>query len=499
MPTTFLFEFNWSGDGITWIDEAANVFGAKIESGMSGGLLDSVAALGTCVLTLDNATQRYSPDYAAGSLYGTLLPRRQMRVRATDGVTFWPIFRGLVDRIVPEAGAFGRRRVVIECVDGIALLAYQRVSLPLQTNQRADQLIAALVSAAYTPPVTNYHASAETFDIAADGWLADQTPALEAIRQCAESDFGRFFIARDGTPTFYDRRSFFAPLTPALTLNAHPFALIVRRDAETIFNVVKVIAHPRATVGLVSVLAQANGALHIPPIGPGGPGTRKVTLHFRDATGNIIGGTGVIIPLVAYTDYAINEKADGSLGDYTTSPYFAIAAPDVRASEITLTLQNSALGPLFATKLQVRGQPVTTYDPVTQTREDTASQSAYQKRTLTHDLPLSADVIVAESLAAYLLDRYRAPFTRVESVTIRNEPVLNGTNIFSLNLFDAIRLTDSQTGINNLLCRIVGQRLEITPQQFTLTWRTERADDRTYWNLGVVGYSELDLTTRLAV
>lgn len=499
MPTSFLFEFNWSGDGTTWIDESANVFGAKIAAGMPPGFPESVAQIGTCILTLDNASQRYSPDYASGALFGSLLPRRQMRVRATDGVSTWPIFRGFIERIAPEAGAFSRRRVVIECVDGIALLAHQRVSLPLQTNQRADQIIAALVSATYTPPATNYHAGTDAFSIAADGWLADQTTALKAIRQCAESEFGRFFIQTDGTPTFFDRRYFFVPVSPPLTLNANPFALIVRRDAEQVYNVIKVIAHPRATVGTLSVLAQANGALHIPPVGPSGPGTRTVTLHFRDATGNIIGATGVITPLVPNTDYTINEKADGSLGDYTTSPYFAIATPDVRASEITLTLQNSALGPLFATKLQVRGQPVTTYDPVTQTREDAASQAAYQKRTLTHDLPLSADVVLAEALAAYLLDRYKAPFTRIESVTIRNEPVINGTNVFSLKLFDVISLSDAQTGISNLLCWISGLRLEITPEAFTLIWLTERADDRLYWNLGITGYSELGSTTRLAV
>ncbi len=500
MPTSFRFEVNWSGDGVTFSDESANVLQAQVKLGMGAGFLSAVADVGTCALTLDNATMRYSPDNAAGALYGQLVPRRQLRVRATDGLTTWTIFRGFIERIAPEAGVYGRRRVLIEGVDAIALLKFQRISLPLQQNQRADQLIATIVSATYTPPATNYRPGNDTFDVAADQWNAEHTAALSAIQQCAESEFGRFFIQRDGTPTFYDRRWAFAPLTPALTLNASPITLAVRRDADQVYNSVKVIAHPRATLSLIGVLAQANSALRIPPIGPSGAGVRDVTLRFRDAsTGQFVGGTGLIVPLVPYVDYAINEKPDGSLADYTASPYFALSVTAALATEIKLRLQNSALGALYATKLQVRGQAIIAYDPLIFSREDTGSQAAYQKRALTHDLTLSADADLAESLATYLLDRYSSPFTRVDSVTIQNDALINSTNVFSLNLFDLLSLTDSQTGISAMLCWIVGLRLHITPAGFTLTWLTERADDRVYWSLGVVGRGELGTNTRLAV
>ena len=34
MAITFAFQFNWSGDGVTWIDESTNVWGCDIHAGM---------------------------------------------------------------------------------------------------------------------------------------------------------------------------------------------------------------------------------------------------------------------------------------------------------------------------------------------------------------------------------------------------------------------------------------------------------------------------------
>ncbi|MHB8625616.1 MAG: hypothetical protein ACYDBJ_04500 [Aggregatilineales bacterium] len=461
------------------------------------GPIEYVAEVGTCTLTLDNSSGRYSPDNAGGPLYGNLLPRRAVKVTASDGVTNWTLFAGYVDKIEPEAGSYSARHVIIECIDAIGLLAFQRISLPLQQNMTADQLISQVVAATYTPASTNYQTGATPFDVAADQWSADRTTALDAIKESAESEFGRFFIQRDGTPTFYARRYFFAPTTPVLSLTtSNPFALTVGRDIAQVFNLIKVVAHPRNTLSMIQVLASATSSVLIPPIGPLGAGIRIVTLHFHDATGNPIGGTTLQIPLTATTDYVVNEKKDNSGVYYTTSPAFTIAVTDVRGSEITITMTNAALGVLYANTLQIRGQAITSYDPVTQTAQDAASQTAYQKREWTHDLPLSADVDFAQSLAAYLLDRYAQPFTRVDAVSIHNDPVINGTNVFSVKLFDQLTVSDPQTGLSNVALWVIGLRLQITPDDFLITYVTERSDDRVWW---ILGTSPLGTNTRLAV
>src|SRR5512140_1412291 len=82
MSTSFLFEVDWANSG-TWVDESARILSARIRSGFKEGtaLTELVAPVGACTLVLDNSTQRYSPDYGSGPLYGNLLPRRPIRVR----------------------------------------------------------------------------------------------------------------------------------------------------------------------------------------------------------------------------------------------------------------------------------------------------------------------------------------------------------------------------------------------------------------------------------
>jgi hypothetical protein len=91
------------------------------------------------------------------------------------------------------------------------------------------------------------------------------------------------------------------------------------------------------------------------------------------------------------------------------------------------------------------------------------------------------------------------PLTNVERVTIQNSPVIGSVNVFSIGLFDVLSVSDSQSGVNGLACYVIGLELDIAADGFTLTFHTTRADDRIYWNLGVVDYGELGTNTRLAV
>src|SRR5258708_12374220 len=97
MTITFLFEVDWANSG-SWIDESAQVLLARVASGFKEGvpLTERVAALGTCSLTLDNSSQRYSPDYASGPLYGNLLTRRPIRVRPPHALTTSTAFRAYI-------------------------------------------------------------------------------------------------------------------------------------------------------------------------------------------------------------------------------------------------------------------------------------------------------------------------------------------------------------------------------------------------------------------
>ncbi len=621
MATTFKLEFDWNNDG-SWTDEATYLITAKLSLGFKGRLMvRRLAEPGQATLVLDNSSQRFSPDYSSGILYGKLLPRRPFRLRATDGVTTWTVWRGFIESISPDAGSYGKRQVTITCVDMLTVLAGQRGSLPLQAGLRADQLITGainlglgapaasatitlaanpadgdtvtingqayrfkntivsafdvkigaantdtaanlkaavntdngsgtlylggttrltgitasvatnVVTLAATMPgaignsyplaksganitisgaaftggadrpagLTNYRAGNEVYDTAGDQWTGDQTPITRIIEDCVTSEYGAFFVQRDGTLTFYDRRWFFTPLTTALTLDStSPFVLTLERNMEQVYNSVKTVIHPRATAGAVDVVAQIIKPVRIPPVSGAGAGSATITLHYRDALGNQVGATELVTPLVPYTDFTVKRDPNVYGDDYTVSPLFSFGVLDVRGSEIVIPVYSYETFPLYVNLLNVRGKAITAYDPVVFSADDATSQAAYLKRLLTIDLPLSADALFGNALATYLLDRYKTPFTNLDTVTIRNVDVVGSTNVFSLNLFDVLALTDAQTGLSGMQGYIQGFTLGLDAARFELVWQISRADQQQYWNLGVVGYGELGTNTRLA-
>jgi hypothetical protein len=154
----FRLEFNWSGDGSTWVDESKYLIGCDLETGfrqIAEPVLPFVAEPGICHILLNNVSQRFSPDYSAGPLFGLLLPRRVVRVLATDGVSTWPLFRGQIHRIQPEMGKLGNRQSLVIAHDMLAILANQRISLPLQQGKRSDELVRAIVNEALDAPAAS--------------------------------------------------------------------------------------------------------------------------------------------------------------------------------------------------------------------------------------------------------------------------------------------------------------------------------------------------------
>ena len=248
--------------------------------------------------------------------------------------------------------------------------------------------------------LTNYRAGNEVYDTAGDQWTGDQTPITGIIEDCVTSEYGAFFVQRDGTLTFYDRRWFFTPLTTALTLDStSPFVLTLERNMEQVYNSVKTVIHPRATAGAVDVVAQIIKPVRIPPVSGAGAGSATITLHYRDALGNQVGATELVTPLVPYTDFTVKRDPNVYGDDYTVSPLFSFGVLDVRGSEIVIPVYSYETFPLYVNKLKVRGKAITTYDPVVFSADDASSQAAYLKRLLTIDLPLSADELFGNALA----------------------------------------------------------------------------------------------------
>ncbi|MBN1679580.1 MAG: LamG domain-containing protein [Anaerolineae bacterium] len=720
MTTSFLVAVDWDHNG-TWTDETSRVYDIDIRSGFDAPG-EPVAAVGRCRLVLANDDQRFSPEYAAGPLAGKLLPRRAVRVRATDGTTIWTLFRGYVECITPDAGQYGAHCAVIDCVDGLSLLARQTIGVPHEDSKAVDAAVGAAVSAAYTPPSTSYDDNADVLSHYGRSWQPEHTSCRDALREICEAVYGRFLVARDGTAVFQskdtrqdssgaaaclagvtyadrvrrtlstrlvgywplseqngtvaadtsgndfdgtaagvawgadgigddqtaatfdgsatvdvfssglagamdtaeftlalwikptaacwqgptNRRPVFfwadtnnriymgkyaeggfgvtylaggvsrgvsrsglssetdwlhvavtvsasanelrwywngtqygstitglgtwsgaitlavigamntTPDCPWLGGIAHvalwdtalsadqiaklaaPFRpgavdeLDVSLGIERVINRCAVTVYPVETVGTLTEIWRARTVLHLAP-----GQTRVIHAPFRDENGERVAAVDVVEP-VASTDYTVNDQADGTGFDYTESPHFSLSA-DIEATRATITLTNTAIGPLYVTLLTVRGKPIRVYDPITIEAGDESSQDTYEVRAQVFDLPMQTDLVFAETLADYVIGRCKDPAMSASRVIVRSRDVIGDTNVFSLDLCDRVLVSDPESGIDTLLHTVCALEYHIDRAGYTVMLWLERADDQLYWHLEQDGFSEIGSTTRLGL
>lgn len=220
MATSFTVEIDWAASG-SWTDETSRVIRVQTRAGFARPG-DAVASVGRAELTLDNSDGRFSPGNTSSPLYGDLLPRRAVRIKASDGTTTWTLWRGYIERIQPAAGEHGAQRCMIACVDGLALLEQQRVGVAHEDSKPVDDAVAVVVSAAYTPPATDYADNGDDLADYGRSWQPERTSARAALREIAEAVYGRFWISRDGTATYWSRdERQDASVVPALVLGPY--------------------------------------------------------------------------------------------------------------------------------------------------------------------------------------------------------------------------------------------------------------------------------------
>jgi hypothetical protein len=355
-----------------------------------------------------------------------------------------------------------------------------------------------------TSPANDFEASDTLIPFAGDDWQSDNTNGMTAIADIVKSEGTALFWAqRDGTLEFKDRGYIFrqGAVTPALVVSStHQEAQATLSDEDT-YNAVEVTIRPRR-LKPQGVIAKTNNPVQVPPrsgverwhntpIGAssdGVDGSKVIKLQFTDAeTGIRSAAQNVVLPLVATTNYTLNEQADGSGVDYTngdpaTGILYVFFSVVVNANNIEVSVVNRALGALYAS-LTIYGEALVKYEPITAVAEDEASQIAYGKRTLAVNLPLGSDQAYAEALAAYLLARYKEPQFRVKKLTFNNITSVNGVKLHALHLGDVIDYSDYQHAVSNELYMIRGVNWDWgSPQsgRFTTTFDVFKLDDAPY-------------------
>jgi hypothetical protein len=105
----------------TWTDVTPYVRGMEISRGVNDDW--QLVADGSATVTLSNRDRRFDPFNASGPYYGNLLPRRQIRIRATYAATTYDVFRGFISGWPPEWTDAGYdSTVTLSCFDALQLL-----------------------------------------------------------------------------------------------------------------------------------------------------------------------------------------------------------------------------------------------------------------------------------------------------------------------------------------------------------------------------------------
>lgn len=504
---TLVVECDWNADGDfadTGETITAYVMRMSIHRG-AASKLERMAALGECTIELKNSDKRFSPGYAAGALYPNVKASRHLRVRSTAPVAA-TLFDGRIAEIVPTPNAKGARTCTITAYDDLDRLSRNDVNVALQVNRRSDQLISTVVAAVYTPAATDYGVGDDTYPYAGDTWFfrADdggnlqndysiQGNALDAVRSIVNSEFGRFWIARDGTPTFRARSSFFSAVSSAATFSDSMKGLQVRYASDSILNKVTVTAYPRTIGSTVEVLWKLDKADSFAP-----GEARQYRAAFTDPNNPDIriGGNNVVTP-VANTDYKLNSQADGA-GD-NLSASLTISSFTVYANYAEFTATNTSTRTGYLVRAQVRGQKLTQFNPAVQKSSDSASQTEFDIRRADFDQPLQDSALKAQDLADYLIYDGKDQHEEVTGLVVSNRTDALLTQQLTRVLGELITVSETQTGLSGLKYFIIGEHHEFSEggNHVETTWDLERGRVGEFWILGVAGYSELGTTTRL--
>lgn len=348
-------------------------------------------------------------------------------------------------------------------------------------------------------------------DYAGDQWSSDRVNLLTALQDVMDSEQGWLFIDADNEVQFKNQqwKARLMALAADLTVNNTQAGIDGGMDLSEVWNRAVVTYTPRRTL-TSGVVAQSNSAIKVPGNSGGArhrvsdpitQGMTVVNLPFVDpSTGRRMGAKN-LIPPVPGTDFTVNDRSDGTGSDYTTSGRITITMAST-GSEVQLSFINTATGPLFVRGLQIRGVGIVDYDVQQATFEDSRSQTAYGRHDLgvTLPLPVTNAQVYAESLAGYLLGKFKTPAYRLTSVTFIDTETVGSTALLSLDIGSTITLTDSLTGVSSkryVVLGISGQIDGATVRQ--VSYLIEQLDEQTYWLLDSTTYSVLDSTTRLYI
>ena len=457
---------------------------------------DLVASVGTFVFELDNSASNsnstlgyYSPDHAS---YGDDIDIGQaVTFDITVSAGARRQFTGTIVDVSPSSGPYAERRVTVTAVDDIDRLSYQKVDgLAVLTDTTADEIIDDAIGSGASGDT-----GLDIFPYALDTEQDEKTAKITVIQKAVQSTgMGYFHIDENGVPFFRNRHFRLNHSTDYAETNAYfsdaagtawgtltsvgiqPGSNFVM-SRDDVINKVECEIYKRRVDSSSTVLAKTNADEFLAP-----GETKTITMRYVDANNEAqrVSGMSMVTP-VNGTDYKFSTVEDSDTNDLsgslTVTPTFG-----GNSAEIELTSSAVVGGYVW---LQLRGIGLYQYNPVTIVSEDATSISAYGEKTLRLKMPYQTNVNVAQAIADYIVDNWKDPKTRANSITfIANESSHAMSAATLANLSDFVRVDESVIGLSSEFFFLNGVELRgVSNLIFSCTLYLAPADTTSYFKL----------------
>jgi hypothetical protein len=156
---------------------------------------------GESVVTMNNYNRYFDPTYQASPFYGNIIPRREVRI-SSNGIQQ---YFGTIDDWNLAYTIQGESNVSFATSDGFYKFNNQTLTPGTATVQTTGERIEAVLDDPQVAwPSTFRNIDTGVVTVGADV-VAENTNALAYLKLVEKTEFGAFFIAKNGYATFKDR------------------------------------------------------------------------------------------------------------------------------------------------------------------------------------------------------------------------------------------------------------------------------------------------------
>lgn len=378
---------------------------------------------GEAQVVLENDTRRFDPDYAAGPLYGKILPMRKFKLLVKDittGTTY-PVMAGYISDIPPVS----EERMAQFSLRESAALLDRNITLAPAYRETLTNNIKRLINGAKFPTGI-FQTAIDTESLLITSFAPDNVNALDTLTELSTACLGQIFTDRTGRIKFYN----LAHISwTTIDIDQEDCLKTIRRSMpwENIRNIVQVIANKRMKGN--QELAWQNPDLILVPAATFVNLTVDVGSEYTD--------------LKHYGTLSGNSSPDFTGTNYSANVW--VASFVVYGSSVRISINNSAAVPVYVDNLRITGRKIVE-KAVRSLAEDATSKSTYGDMVFNLDSPWLQDHTHADAYAALILAHLKDPKRTIE-IAIEQRPDLQ----YSFDLMDKVHFTSAKLGIDETL------------------------------------------------